>query len=304
MSTEIYERVTERIMDQLRKGVVPWQKPWDARVSMPRNLVSQKEYRGINVLLLLSLAYKSPFWLTYRQVNQLGGKIRRGEKACPVVFWKRYTFEEKDTKMQMEVPFLRYYYVFNLAQCEGLTAEPEMPEATSPGDPLTAAKEIAAKMPQPPSIKHGKVKACYSPRDDQVSLPSPPQFNKPADYYATLFHELVHATGHETRLKRKAIMEGGVFGSDSYGKEELLAEIGASFLCGRAGILDRTFNNSASYIGSWLKQLQNDTKLVVQAAACAQRAVDFILNIGHYSETKDFETIAKDVKAALQVKAA
>jgi antirestriction protein ArdC len=291
-------------MDQLRKGVVPWQKPWDARVSMPRNLVSQKEYRGINVLLLLSLAYKSPFWLTYRQVNQLGGKVKRGEKACPVVFWKRYTFEEKDTKMQMEVPFLRYYYVFNLAQCEGLTAEPEMPVVSTPGDPLQAAKDIAIKMPQPPAIKHGKVKACYSPRDDQVSLPSPPQFDKPADYYATLFHELVHATGHETRLKRKAIMEGGVFGSDSYGKEELLAEIGASFLCGRAGILDRTFNNSAAYIGSWLKQLQNDTKLIVQAAACAQRATDFILNAGGQSVMPDKQSVEKLIQGVAAARAA
>ena len=203
--------------------------------------------------------------------------------------------------MQMDVPFLRYYYVFNLAQCEGLVPEEETLAVTSPDDALLAAKEIVAKMPQLPVIKHGKVRASYSPREDQVSLPSPSQFNKPADYFATLFHELVHSTGHEKRLKRKAIMEGGVFGSDSYGKEELLAEIGASFLCGRAGISDRTIDNSAAYIGSWLKQLQSDTKLIVHAAACAQRAVDYILNTvtqSVYPDKQLVETIAKGVAAA------
>jgi len=184
------------------------------------------------------------------------------------------------------VPFLRYYYVFNTAQCDGLKEEPEAPVATDPVDPLVKAKEIVARMPQPPVVKHGKVKANYAPRDDQVNMPSLSQFNKPVDYYAILFHELVHATGHETRLKRKAVMEHPTFGSDSYSKEELLAEIGASFLCGQAGILDRTIDNAASYIDNWLVQFSKDTKLIVQAAAFAQKAADYILNVPSLSVAK------------------
>jgi len=304
MSTEIYERVTARIIEQLKQGVVPWQRPWDARVSLPRNLVTQKEYRGINVLLLLSMSYKSPYWLTFRQVNQAGGTVRKGEKACPVVFWKQCTFEEKETGEQLVVPFLRYYYVFNTAQCDGLKEEPEAVVISGPADSLDKAKDIVAKMPLCPAIKHGKVKASYSPKEDRVNMPSPTQFAKPVDYYAILFHELVHSTGHESRLKRPAVMAGGVFGSDSYSKEELLAEIGASFLCGQAGILDRTIDNSASYIDNWLGQFSQDTKLIVQAAAQAQRAVDFILNIGGQSDAIGRPEAAETIKAAPDQQAA
>ena len=300
MNEEIYNRITERIIELLKQGVVPWQKPWDARVSMPRNLLTMKEYRGVNVLLLLSLAYQSPYWLTFRQVMQLGGHVKKGEKASMVVFWKKYTFEEKATGMEMNVPFLRYYNVFNSSQCDGLAVEPKMPVPQNNEAPLMAAQDIVANMPLCPTIHYGRVRACYSPTEDQVFMPSMNQFGKVADYYSALFHELMHSTGHESRLKRKTVMDGGVFGSDSYSKEELLAEIGSSFLCGQVGILDRTINNSAAYLNSWLKKFQDDTKLIVHAAAQAQRGVDFILNVSNQAEESAQSKGTEDAPAPAQ----
>ena len=305
MSAQVYERITERIIAMLEQGIVPWHKPWDARVSLPRNLVSKQGYRGINVLLLLSLHYRSPYWLTYRQATQLGGNVRKGEKACPVVFWKQTIHEDADSGDEVRVPLLRYYYVFNLAQCEGLAIDPApVTEETGTADWLGQAEKIVVGMPQCPVIRHGLARAFYSPRVDTVSLPDRNQFDNTADYFATLFHELVHATGHATRLNRPAIVEIGKGGTELYGKEELLAEIGASFLCGQAGILERTINNSAAYLSHWLERFRQDTRLIVQASAQAQRAVDFILSVGRQSdtidrpETTDITNTAPDQKAA------
>ncbi len=275
MNITAYERITERIISLLEQGTVPWHKPWQVKTGLPRNFVTQKPYRGINVFLLTAMSYESPFWLTCRQANQLGGQVRKGEKACPVVFWKRMETEDAESaEPQKKPPLLRLYHVFNLVQCDGLKEAPATENSTFAA---TKPADIVAKMPEPPAIKHGMAKAFYSPSDDCIGMPERERFNGEAGYYATLFHELVHSTGHEKRLKRASIIEHNGYGSDQYCKEELIAELGSAFLCGYADIVERTIDNSAAYLEGWLKQLQSDRTLIVSAAAQAQKAVDYML---------------------------
>lgn len=278
MNAHVYEQITERIITLLVQGTVPWQKPWKARTGLPRNLVSKKPYRGINVFLLLAMSYESPFWLTFRQALQLGGSVRKCEKSCPVVFWKQTTIEDRESGEPQKIPLLRYYHVFNVAQCDGLKAGTG--PVAEPVNGILKPDEIVAHMPQRPEIKHGMRRAFYSPREDCVGLPVRERFERAEGYYATLFHELVHATGHESRLNRVTLTEKAGFGSNPYCKEELIAEMGAAFLCGQAEIAERTIDNSAAYLKGWLEQLRSDKTLIVQAAAQAQKAADFILGNG------------------------
>jgi antirestriction protein ArdC len=269
----VYDQITERVVELLTQGTIPWQKPFNVKRGFPRNLVSKKAYRGINVFLLHAMHYESPFWLTYHQAQELGAHIRKGEKACPVVFWKQLEVEDKETHDIEKIPMMRFYYVFNLAQVDGLQDVPA-PEAQAI---ITKPAEIVANMPQRPVIKHGMAGAFYAPSEDFVGMPDRERFTSEDEYFAALFHELTHSTGHESRLNRPTITEANGFGSDEYSREELIAEMGAAFLCGQAGIGERTIKNSAAYIQNWLTKLQNDNKLIVQAAAQAQKAADFIL---------------------------
>jgi len=273
--TSIYEQITERIIDMLEQGTVPWRKPWKVQTGLPRNLLTKKPYRGINVLLLHAMSYESPYWLTFRQALGLGGNVRKGEKACPVVFWKQLEIEDKKSGETEKIPMLRFYYVFNIAQCDGL--KNILPQGESPKHLPTRPDEIVSQMPNPPEIKHGMRQAFYSPSADMVAMPDRARFDNEAGYFGTLFHELIHSTGHVSRLNRPTLTESEGFGSNPYCKEELIAEMGAAFLCGEAGIAESNLDNSAAYLKNWLEQLQNDKKLIVQAATQAQRAVDFIL---------------------------
>ena len=275
MNIKSYEHITDRITGLLAQGTVPWHKPWNVSTGLPRNLVTQKPYRGINPFLLMAAGYESPNWLTFRQAIQLGGSVKKGEKACPVVFWKQMELTNKESGEVEKMPLLRMYFVFNVAQCEGLK---NIPAEDASAFVATEAAEIVAGMPEPPVIKHGMTKAYYSPSNDSVGMPEPKRFTSEDAYHATLFHELVHSTGHEKRLKRQSITERNGFGSDPYCKEELVAELGSAFLCGQAGIVERTIESSATYIENWLTQLKNDKTLIVYAAAQAQKAADFILN--------------------------
>jgi antirestriction protein ArdC len=284
---DVYQLVTDRICELLEKGVVPWQRPWKSSEALPKNLLSKREYRGLNVFLLNSLCYPSPYFLTFKQAQEMGAHIRKGEKSCPVIFWKWLEKENAETGEIEEIPFLRYYSVFNVAQCDGLPAD-KIPIAETPERPfnvISTAQAIVANMPRKPAIQHRETRAYYRPSADLVNMPQPGLFNSDEGYYATLFHELVHSTGHQSRLNRSGVTELNNFGSHSYSKEELCAEMGAAFLCSHAGIIERTLENSAAYIDGWLQRLCDDRKLVVLAAAQAQKASDFILDRSFTSES-------------------
>jgi len=278
---KVYQLVTDKIIEKLEAGCVPWKMTWSAEG--PKNLISGKAYRGINILLLGSQGYVNPYWLTFKQAKQAGGYVKRGERSTPVVFWKTYsTMEQNDKGEQEETSryVLRHYRIFNLDQC-GLPEE-KMPESLSTDkafDPIPKAESVVAGMPSAPEITHQSQRACYSPLLDQVNMPKPESFDAPECYYSTLFHEIIHSTGHEARLNRPSITDPVRFGSHTYSREELIAECGAAFLNGHCGLEDSTLDNSAAYIKGWLGRLRNDPKLVVQAAGKAQRAADYILDV-------------------------
>lgn len=296
MKKNIYDMVTERIEQLLNQGVVPWLKPWRPEAGEHRNLISKKPYRGINVFLLSSMGYDSPFWLTFNQAKKIGGKVKKGEKGTVVIFWKWLPKEEKQENGEVKrfkIPMLRYYTVFNVEQCEGIPAE-KIPaldgiEEAEKMEPIAAAALLVENMPHRPSIEHGGNRACYSPSADRIKMPKFEQFNSAEEYYCTIYHELAHSTGHPSRLDRKEVVNVQPFGSEDYSKEELVAEMTAAFLCGATGIEQATIENSAAYIQGWLKELKNDRKLVVHAAAAAQKAADFIRGIEHSSseQTED-----------------
>jgi antirestriction protein ArdC len=281
----VYEIVTEKIISQLETGTVLWRKPW-ASVGEPRNLISRKAYRGINWFLLSASKYTSPYWLTYKQATELGGHVRKGEKSTLIVFWKTDTKRDPDAR-EGEISsadrtrfVLRYYNVFNLEQCElpadKLATIPQV--ETRENDSITDAEALIQAMPNRPAMKSSGSKAFYSALTDTVTLPPMPMFSSSEEYYATAFHELGHSTGHTSRLGRDGISELNGFGSQSYSKEELVAEMTSAFCCAEVGISPAVIDNQASYIAGWLKKLRDDRRLVVIAAAQAQKAADFILN--------------------------
>ena len=277
---KVYEIITDRILRKLEEGTVPWRRPWNASAGLPKNLVSRKEYRGINVFLTGSQGYESPYWLTYKQAKELGGYVKVGAKGTPVVYcdtFKKEVVGKDGGVEERELSFLRYYTVFNVAQVDGIVV-PASEVAERPFSPIHECEKIVADMPFPPAIKTGSDRAFYRPSEDTVYMPRPELFESDEEYYSTLFHEIVHATSHETRLNRRPSTERRSFGDEAYSKEELVAEMGASFLSAIAGIEPATLDNSVAYIQGWLKALRDDRKLVILAAAAAQRATDYILS--------------------------
>ncbi len=274
----VYEIVTAKIIEKLESGVVPWRKPW--RTESPANLVSQREYNGLNRILLASDGFSSRFWLTRNQANKLGGRIKQGEHSSIVTFWKRNPYkkhnEETGEDELRQGLLLRYYRVFNLTQTEGIAEKLGIGESAQPVPNIGVCDAIVADMPNRPGIV-GSDYAWYSPIADQVGIPARDKFTSSEEYYSTLFHELVHSTGHKSRLHREQFDSPVMFGSESYSKEELIAELGSSMLCGVSAIAPRTLDNSASYLQSWINKLRGDSRLIVSAASAAQKASDFIL---------------------------
>ncbi len=279
---KVYDLINSRIMELLEQGTIPWRKTWNAGSNYPRN-ISGREYRGVNVFMLACQEYNSPYWMTFKQCQDKGGHVRKGEKSTPVIFWKWIDRKDADDADTDEIkngkePLLRYYSVFNIEQVEGITAPPAPETIANPFTPIERAEQIITGMPLPPRINYGGNQPAYSPVLDYVKMPVPAAFETPEEYYATMFHELAHSTGHASRVGRKGILEPSYFGSHSYSKEELCAEIGAAFLCGHVGIEQNVIENSVAYIRGWLKALKNDKTLLIHAAAQAQHASDYILN--------------------------
>ncbi len=282
MGLDIYQAVTDRILEALEQGTVPWRNPISrgGGDQWPKNLASGKKYRGVNVFLLAMTAwaegYDSSYWLTYKQAAGKGGQVRKGEKASMVVFWKQYETTDKDTGLPTTIPVLRYYNVFNAVQCDGLTP-PDAPPETAPFEPLAEAEKISAGYVDGPRVEHGGSRAFYRPAHDLVRLPEPGRFLTREFYYATQYHELAHSTGHSKRLNRGLDTELAPFGSADYSKEELVAEMASAFLCAAAGISPPTIDQAAAYIDGWRKKLKDDKRLVIAAAGAGQRAADWIL---------------------------
>lgn len=302
----VYQIVTERIIDSLKQGFIPWERPWKSASysggNFPRNFRTGKPYRGVNVFLLWSMPYASPFWLTFKQALELKGNVRKGEKGTQIVFYKQLRSRNANTTTEApaepenakaeKTPFvLTYYTVFNVEQCENL----QIP-VSAPTEPLSdveadeTCEAIVNGWTSGPTLhltEAHQSRAFYRPSSDAVHMPLRARFVDTPHYYSTLFHELVHSTGHTSRLARTF---GEGFGDELYSKEELIAETGAAFLCALAGIATPlTERNTTAYILNWIERLQSDNRLIVQAASAAQRAVDLITGYAFASEGDEEE---------------
>jgi antirestriction protein ArdC len=282
---DIYSRVTSKIVADLENGVRTWLKPWSVehtagRITRPLRATGQP-YNGINVLMLwadsVSKGFVCPIWMTYRQASELGANVRKGEHGSPVVYADRIKRTETNANgedVETAIPFLKGYTVFNCEQIEGLPAHfyPTPPPAAVIPERISAAETFAANTHA--EIRLGGNRAYYSVTDDHVRLPLFESFRDVESYYATMLHELTHWTRHESRLKREFGRKR--WGDAGYAAEELVAELGAAFLCADLGITPEPREDHAGYLASWLEVLKNDTRAIFTAAAHAQRAADFL----------------------------
>lgn len=310
---ELYTEITERMIEKLKSGYIPWRKPWgvdeNGNPNLPRNFVSKKLYRGINIWILGMAGFTSPYWMTFNQAKERKGFVKAGSKATKVYFWQFIKRQDKDEngkpKMKngipviVRVPVLRVYNVFNLEQIDGIEAPKvaPMPEKTELQKIESCESIVNGYSIQ---TEFGGNRACYSPSKDKISLPLLQNFSKSEEYYSTYFHEIVHSTGHKTRLAREGVTNFDFFGTHRYSKEELVAEFGASFLCAQAGIVGETLENSAGYIQSWIQQLQHDPAMLIQSAGQAQKACDLVLGISfEEKESEETESVPSDKDLSL-----
>ena len=291
MSNKVYDIVTDNVLKLMAKGVVPWKRPWSG-VSRPCNAITGRPYSGGNLFLMAMLPYANPAYLTYKQAVAAGGTVKKGEKGWPVFMFTIMEKEDKATKKKVRIPIFRFYTVFNVEQTEGCKLPERVMGKEFDHDPIDAAHRIIENMPNPPKFVEGG-SAHYRPSTDTYSVPHVSKFEKVEEYYCTHFHEMGHATGHESRLDRKELKDIS-FGSESYSLEELVAEMTAAFLCAESGIDDVTLENSAAYLAGWHKKLANDPKMFWTAASRAQKAADYILNRkAQATEAKAEETEAE-----------
>ncbi|MDZ4733658.1 MAG: zincin-like metallopeptidase domain-containing protein [Nitrospirota bacterium] len=282
---DIYTRVTTRILAELEKGVRPWIKPWSVKHAAGRITRPLRHngipYRGVNVLLLwgesLEKGSAAPLWMTYKQSQELGAQVRKGEHGSLVVFADRFTKTETNDQgesVEHAIPFMKPYTVFNVEQIDGLPTQ----FYAQPVNPLPLSDRIehvnrfvnATGV----TIHHGGNQAFYAPARDIIQLPPFEAFKDKESYYSTALHELTHATRHETRLARDFGRQR--FGDEGYAREALVAELGSAFLCADLGITPDIREDHAAYLGHWLKILQDDKRAIFSAAAHAQRAADFL----------------------------
>jgi antirestriction protein ArdC len=286
---DLYEQITDRIIEQLAKGVVPWKSPYFSKTGFPRNFSSQKEYQGINVLLLGSQRFTSPDFLTFLQAKELGGSVRKGERGFLVVKYGTYSKDDENAQERdaaKQRGYLKGYTVFHSSQIDGIEfPEPIAVKELTTTEKTDRARAIVEAMPQRPSISEGSAVPCYRPHSDSIHMPNIGYFTNEESYYSTLFHELGHATGHHSRLARKSLLENkgmdatGDTARQIYAEEELVAEMSASFLNARAGIMEEEIENSAAYLQSWINVLRSKDARgwIVRAASQGQKAADFIL---------------------------
>lgn len=278
--SEIYATITDRIIAQLEQGIIPWRKPWTGVNGGAISGGTGKPYSLLNQMLL----QKPGRWFTFAEAKKLGASIIKGSHGTVIYFWRPLVTKEKDKdgkEIEKTIPLLRQYVVFHESQITGLPQKTE--EEVFYNDPIPEAEKIERDYINREHITINHIisdRAYYSPMNDEIVVPVLEQYPKKEEYYSTLFHEMVHSTGHRTRLNR--LNRTAAFGSEDYSKEELVAEIGAAALLNHVGIeTPETFTNNTAYIQSWLRALQNDTRMLVGASSQAGKAVDFILGEGN-----------------------
>ena len=280
---KVYKIITDKIIEQLEKNIIPWRKTWASPLHFPANYITNKCYSGVNVFLLGTSSYTSRYWLTYNQAKLRGGNVIKGQKGTTIIFWKLSKKEDKTTGKETSSAMLRYYNVFNLEQCENVSELPNREDTQvieTGSKPIEELENFVADLKDIPKIVHIKNSAYYDTLKDVINMPLLKNFDKAELYYSTLFHEIIHSTGHDKRLKRD--MEGNTVTTKtakrSYAKEELIAEIGACFLNSFAGIENIELDNSVSYIKGWLRVLKSDPCFIVSASGKAQKAVDYLIS--------------------------
>ena len=298
---DIYQEITNRILADLEKGVLPWRKPWQSGQpsGLPLRSTGQP-YSGINITILWSAAcdkgYRSRYWFTFKQALEHGGNVRKGEKSEAIVYASTFQKKAKDDKGETfveTIPFLKQYNVFNAEQCDGLPEHFLAPPLLR--DPLPVEQRIAHAdefcSATGANIRPGHDRAYYSPMLDYIGMPEFASFVSAEAYYATLIHELTHWTGPSTRLARPAIANGAArFGSEDYAQEELIAEMGSAFLLAELGLAPAVREDHAHYIGSWLKKLRDDKRAVVKAASAASKAAEYLrMKAGMAASAEDVE---------------
>ena len=292
--TDIYAQVTNAIIAELENGIIPWQKPWqNGTGACCISHTSGKPYSLLNQMLL---GWRAGEWLTYGQIQAEGGRVKQGEKSSMVVFWSFVEKRELEAVCDEngnevgtrsvvvdKYPILKSYAVFHIDQCDGIKPKYNNTAMTFEHDACEVADQIIADYVNREGLKlEIKItnRACYSPFFDKVEVPEMKQYKIREEYYSTLFHELTHSTGHERRLNRDTLTKLAAFGSETYSKEELVAEMGAAFLCNAIEIsCEKAFKNSAAYIRGWLHALKDDKHLIVSAASKAEAAANYILNL-------------------------
>jgi antirestriction protein ArdC len=295
---EIFSKVFGKLTN-LMETAGQWVKPWEVSYNPQVNLVTGKAYRGFNVISL-SISrnvqgFSSSSWLSAKQIKDRGGKIKKGSKATGIIFYKMLEVDaptEDDAERKRRIPMMRYSNVFNVDQTEGIEdiRKPKEMEDRTPKERIECAEEIWVNYEGKPTLEHGGDSAYYTPRADRIQMPEMDKFHSSEEYYSTLFHEVVHSTGHEKRLDR---LDNSYFGDHSYSREELVAEIGSSFLRHLCGIEDeRTDANSASYLKSWWKKLEKNPDDLRWASAKAQKAVDFVTGVEAVQEEQEKEATA------------
>jgi antirestriction protein ArdC len=279
---DIFADITKRIIVCMEQGVVPWKKPWSVHPHI--NMASMKEYQGVNQFILNCTPFSSPVWLSWQQAADLGGEVKKGAKAMPIIFWKKY--EQERTKRDRSGTYryvLKRSGVFNIEQCGGIHA-PDLPGLKIyEHDPIDSAESVILSMPNRPTVTVGGQGAYYLPCADTVNVPEKGKFVSAPAYYSTFFHELGHSTGHKSRLSRN--MYSVSRHSATYSKEELIAELTSSFLCGKCRIEQETLKNSAAYINGWIKYLKDHQSAFFDACIKAQQAARYIL--GEKPKDKD-----------------
>lgn len=284
--SKVAQILTQNVLNQLENGIVPWHKPWTTRGLRPMG-INGNDYRGINFFLMSMLGHARPVYITFKQIKTMGGKIKDGceKNIYPVYFFTSFKVEDTLTGNEKDIPCFRYYSVYNIEDVDGIT----LPKKTAAkleaanAEPTEfqvhdAAEAVVEGYNNRPEIRHGGDRACYSPVIDKINMPEREAFHTRNDYYATLFHEMVHSTGHSSRLNRADLMASDYFGGHAYSREELVAEMGAAMLASHCGIMtDVLLDNSAAYLAAWASKIKSEPNLLVTAAARAQKAMDHIL---------------------------